>query len=114
MTAPFPTRKQEEWRYADLEALQPVWAELGDIFLEMEGAGQWAGYRAMIRNGASPAAARDRMRRGRKKWSQDEGFALYLALDAAVPGWQAKVFRDQPSSAWSLLETIDDCPPPAH
>ena len=23
MTAPFPTRKQEEWRYADLDALQP-------------------------------------------------------------------------------------------
>ena len=27
MTAPFPTRKQEEWRYADLEALQPLWNE---------------------------------------------------------------------------------------
>jgi Fe-S cluster assembly protein SufD len=25
MTAPFPTRKQEEWRYANLDALQPVW-----------------------------------------------------------------------------------------
>ena len=24
MTAPFPTRKDEEWRYADLEALQPT------------------------------------------------------------------------------------------
>ena len=31
MTALFPTRKQEEWRYADLDALQPVWAELGDV-----------------------------------------------------------------------------------
>ncbi len=25
MTAPFPTRAQEEWRYADLDALKPVW-----------------------------------------------------------------------------------------
>jgi len=25
MTAPFPTHKQEEWRYADLDALKPVW-----------------------------------------------------------------------------------------
>jgi Fe-S cluster assembly protein SufD len=25
MTAPFPTHKQEEWRYADLDALRPVW-----------------------------------------------------------------------------------------
>ena len=31
MTAPFPTRRQEEWRYADLEALQPVWDQLGDV-----------------------------------------------------------------------------------
>ena len=28
MTAPFPTRKQEEWRYADLDALKGVWSEL--------------------------------------------------------------------------------------
>jgi len=31
MTAPFPTRKQEEWRYADLEALQPLWEHLGEV-----------------------------------------------------------------------------------
>ena len=31
MTAPFPTRKQEEWRYADLDALKPVWEQLGDV-----------------------------------------------------------------------------------
>lgn len=30
MTAPFPTRRQEEWRYADLEALQPVWEQLAE------------------------------------------------------------------------------------
>ena len=28
MTAAFPTRKQEQWRYADLDALKPLWAEL--------------------------------------------------------------------------------------
>jgi Fe-S cluster assembly protein SufD len=27
MTAPFPTRAQEEWRYADLDALRPVWEQ---------------------------------------------------------------------------------------
>ncbi len=30
MTAPFPTRKQEEWRYADLAALQPVWEQFAE------------------------------------------------------------------------------------
>ena len=27
MTAPFPTHKQEEWRYADLDALKAVWEQ---------------------------------------------------------------------------------------
>ncbi|HVU30093.1 MAG TPA: SufD family Fe-S cluster assembly protein [Sphingomicrobium sp.] len=30
MTAPFPTHKQEEWRYADLEALEPVWERFAE------------------------------------------------------------------------------------
>jgi len=30
MTAPFPTRRQEEWRYADLDALKGVWGELAE------------------------------------------------------------------------------------
>jgi Fe-S cluster assembly protein SufD len=30
MTAPFPTRKQEDWRYADLDALQPVWEQIAE------------------------------------------------------------------------------------
>ena len=31
MTAPFPTRRQEEWRYADLDALQPVWEQFAEL-----------------------------------------------------------------------------------
>ena len=30
MTAPFPTRRQEEWRYADLDALEPVWERFAE------------------------------------------------------------------------------------
>jgi len=30
MTAAFPTRKQEEWRYADLDALKGVWSDLAE------------------------------------------------------------------------------------
>ena len=40
MTAPFPTRKQEEWRYADLAALQPLWAQLGDAATLVVAAGE--------------------------------------------------------------------------
>jgi len=30
VTAPFPTHKQEAWRYADLDALKPVWAQFAE------------------------------------------------------------------------------------
>jgi len=30
MTAPFPTRREEEWRYADLDALKPVWEQFAE------------------------------------------------------------------------------------
>ena len=40
MTAPFPTRRQEEWRYADLDALQPVWEQFADPVTLTIGAGE--------------------------------------------------------------------------
>jgi len=30
MTAPFPTNRQEDWRYADLDALKPVWERFAE------------------------------------------------------------------------------------
>ena len=40
MTAPFPTHKQEEWRYADLDALQPVWEQFAELTTLTVGAGE--------------------------------------------------------------------------
>jgi Fe-S cluster assembly protein SufD len=40
VTAPFPTRKQEEWRYADLEALQPVWEQFAEPLTLIVGPGE--------------------------------------------------------------------------
>ena len=40
MTAPFPTRKQEEWRYADLDALQAVWEQFAEPVTLTVGAGE--------------------------------------------------------------------------
>jgi Fe-S cluster assembly protein SufD len=39
MTAPFPTHKQEEWRYADLDALKPVWEQFAEPVTLTVGAG---------------------------------------------------------------------------
>ena len=43
MTAPFPTRKQEEWRYADLDALQPIWEQFAEPVTLTVGAGEELG-----------------------------------------------------------------------
>ena len=40
MTAPFPTHKQEEWRYADLDALRPVWQQFAEPVTLTVGAGE--------------------------------------------------------------------------
>ena len=40
MTAPFPTRRQEEWRYADLDALRPLWDQLADTSTLVVGPGE--------------------------------------------------------------------------
>jgi Fe-S cluster assembly protein SufD len=40
MTAPFPTHKQEEWRYADLEALKPFWEQFAEGVTLTIGAGE--------------------------------------------------------------------------
>ena len=40
MTAPFPTRKQEEWRYADLDALEPVWERFAEPLTLTVGPGE--------------------------------------------------------------------------
>jgi Fe-S cluster assembly protein SufD len=40
VTAPFPTRRQEEWRYADLDALQPVWEQFAEPLTLIVGEGE--------------------------------------------------------------------------
>jgi Fe-S cluster assembly protein SufD len=37
---PFPTHRQEEWRYADLEALKPVWEQFAEPVTLTVGAGE--------------------------------------------------------------------------
>jgi Fe-S cluster assembly protein SufD len=40
VTAPFPTRRQEEWRYADLDALRPVWQQFAEPLILTVGPGE--------------------------------------------------------------------------
>ncbi len=40
MTAPFPTHRQEEWRYADLDALRPLWQQFAEPLTLTVGPGE--------------------------------------------------------------------------
>jgi hypothetical protein len=80
-----------------------VYAEVEDVFLNMEGLGQWVAYRVAVREGMSEADAVDFIRRGRNRWSQEEGLAAFLVIDAMLPGWRARVLEGKPASVLQLL-----------
>ena len=77
-----------------------------DIFLTMEGMGQWLAYRHYMsaRGGSLDAeTALREVRRDGSQWSQDEGLALMLLVDRLLPNWQARAFRDPQWRAEALL-----------
>jgi hypothetical protein len=80
------------------------YAELEEIFLGMEGVANWAGFRAAMHAGLSRDEAITLMQGSRKWFSQDEGLALFLAIDALKQGWQKRVFSKKPVAAFRLLE----------
>jgi hypothetical protein len=83
------------------------WAEVDDVFLTMEGLGQWIAYAWLTDpKGANvtPAVALPEVRRKRNHWTQDEGLALFLVIDRLVPGWQDFAFAVHPELAERLLE----------
>ena len=84
-----------------------VYHEIESLFLTMEGVGQWTAYRltkARGQLGSSDADAMNLVREDRRYWSQDEGLALFLLIEAMVPNWQARMFDGLPPSPYTLLE----------
>jgi hypothetical protein len=79
---------------------------LDDVFLTMEGMGQWLIYRYFVSpdGGAmTHEQALQSVRRGGRWWSQDEGLALILTVDRLLPGWQERAVRDPDWRASNLL-----------
>lgn len=84
-----------------------IYREIESLFLTLEGTGQWAAWRlaaARARPGAPETEALRLVRDNRKYWSQDEGLALFILIDALMPGWQARVFSAAPPSPFEMLE----------
>jgi hypothetical protein len=75
-----------------------------DLFLSMEGLGNWVAYRVARRAGLSSMEAQEFIRRGRSRWSQDEGLAAFLVIDRLVADWRPVVLSGRPKSVLDLLD----------
>lgn len=81
------------------------WKNYDDLFLTMEGFGQWVAYAWLVDpagGGMQVAAARDKMK-GTRWWSQTEGLALFLVIDRFVPEWPQRAFAREPALGIDLL-----------
>jgi hypothetical protein len=84
-----------------------MFAALDDIFLSMEGVGQFAAYAWLAHpegGGLSREAAIAKMLGRRKWWTQDEGLALFLAVDRLLPEWPQLGFAVPALGATAILE----------
>ena len=96
--------RQQRWYKSGDEYL----VEAEDIWLTLEGSGQWAAHRWLIdlRGGAvDPRAAFGSFGWRGKWWSQNEGFALFMALDRLSPdAWKRHAFGDGQKTVLQLVD----------
>ncbi len=83
-------------------------AKAEDLFLALEGSGQWAGYTwlTMARGGGmAPSDAIAAFGRRGGWWTQDEGLALVLAAERiGGPGWRAQAFGEGKLGGLGMLD----------
>lgn len=87
---------------------EALYAEADDVFLTLEGTGNWAAWMWLTdpRGGGLEAAdATAFVRGGGNRWSQDEGLGIMLALDRLTPDWPARAFAPRGATADGLIET---------
>jgi hypothetical protein len=88
-----------------------VYTELDDIFLVLEGIGEWVHLQIARANAPKdepwPKTAMAVLK-GNTDWVQEEGFALFVLIDQLVPNWQTRFLAaDFPSPFAVLGETVD-------
>jgi hypothetical protein len=82
--------------------------QIDNFFLTMEGLGQYSMYLWLTHpkgGNLKRNAAIDGVRRKKKWWSQDEGFALFLILDrlSKPRSWAKEMFGEKIESVVSLI-----------
>jgi len=99
--------RQQEYFKGDLTNL----VEIDNFFLTMEGLGQYSMYLWLINpkgGNIKKEIAIAGVRRGKKRWSQDEGFALFLILDQLTKSkdWAREMFGNKTESVIQLINEL--------
>ncbi|MFN3667710.1 MAG: hypothetical protein ACK4VY_00210 [Brevundimonas sp.] len=84
-----------------------LYAEADDVFLTLEGTGNWAAWTWLTdpRGGGLAASDATTFMRGEGgRWSQDEGLGIMLAVDRLTPDWPALAFAPRGATADRLIE----------
>lgn len=95
-------QRRERW----FTGADTVYAEADDVFLTLEGTGNWAAWTWLTdpRGGRlSPDDATTFVRGGQTQWSQDHGLGIMLALDRVSPDWPAIAFAPRGVTADELI-----------
>lgn len=81
-----------------------VYAELEGLFLNMEGVAVWTAYRLSKADPRFDIGIEDPAAdRARNTWSQDEGLALLLLVDALAPDWRKRMLGAELASPFTIL-----------
>ena len=103
------SQRQDKYFKGQYESLK----QIDNFFLTMEGLGQYSMFRWLTHpNGGNlnRDIALEGVRRSKKWWSQDEGFALFLILEkfAGPQIWAKKLFGDETESVIVLINKMLD------
>jgi hypothetical protein len=94
-----------------------VHAELDDIFLVMEGVGEWVRFQ-LKRQQVSPSSrwhqTLNEMMADSDAWSQHQGLALFLLIDRLVPDWQSRFLSPNFPSPFAVLREALTTPKPTN
>lgn len=78
------------------------WALVDEMSLTTEGLGEWVSYKWLTQGrGLAPSLVLSKLRGS--YWSQEQGLAIFLAVDRLVPDWQRLLFSRSPATAEHLL-----------
>lgn len=98
------TRTRRDRWFTGEEAL---YGEADDVFLTLEGTGNWAAWTWLIHPQGGRMAPEDAtafIRGGGAHWSQDEGLGIMLALERLSPDWPRLAFGADGVTADVLVE----------